>query len=224
MNRIEELFSAVKGSDLIRVRELIEADPDLLEARSPEGLSPLMIALYFGQTGIGDFLLSQMFEVSFFEAVALGRADYVEQLIRNSEECVSEFTPDGFTGLHLAAFFGQGEVVNVLLDYGANPNAVATGTTDVCPIHSAAAGRRPDSIVPIVQALLTYGARIDATQSGGFTALHAAAHSGNRALVRLLLEKGANAELRTDEGKTALDLAIEKADSVCIDLLNQYLD
>ena len=46
---------------------------------------------------------------------------------------------DGFTPLHLAAFFGGADAVRAILATGADPDADAENTFKVRPIHSAVA-------------------------------------------------------------------------------------
>jgi uncharacterized protein len=69
--------------------------------------------------------------------------------------------------------------------------------------------------------LLDEGADVNATQQGGWTALHGAAQNGDRELVELLLAKGADLQLRADNGQTALDLALLKGRQDVADLLDQ---
>ena len=81
---------------------------------------------------------------------------------------------DGFTALHLAAFFGQEEAAKVLLESGAELNLVARNASIiVTPLHSAAAGAHS----AIVKLLLEHGADPNASQDGGFTPLHSAART-----------------------------------------------
>ena len=77
------------------------------------------------------------------------------------------------------------------------------------PLHSAAAHHQPDVATGMARALLAHGADVNATQEGGFTALHAAAQNGNVGLIRLLLDHGANPQSRAQDGKTPLALALE---------------
>jgi ankyrin repeat protein len=138
-----------------------------------------------------------------FAAAALGDADQVAERLRADATGVTARTDDGFTALHLAAFFGTVEAVRVLLDAGADPCAVAGNAMMVTPLHSAVAHRDAH----IVGALLEAGAPVNAKQAGGYTALHAAALHGRDDLVQLLLDHGADPELATDEGTRAADHA-----------------
>ena len=60
---------------------------------------------------------------------------------------------------------------------------------------------------------------MNATQAQGFTALHAAAHNGDAELTRILLARGADPALTTDDGRAALSFAEENGDEGMIELL-----
>ncbi len=55
--------------------------------------------------------------------------------------------------------------------------------------------------------LLAFGANTNASQQGGWTALHSAAHRDYPALAGLLLAGGADADARSEDGRTALEMA-----------------
>lgn len=56
-----------------------------------------------------------------------------------------------------------------------------------------------------VELLLAAGAHIDAQHEDGDTALHHAIRMGHFAIVRLLVARGANQQIRNDEGKLPRD-------------------
>jgi ankyrin repeat protein len=62
--------------------------------------------------------------------------------------------------------------------------------------------------LPLARLLLDACADVNGHEEAGFTALHAAAESGDRDLASELLARGADREIRTSEGKTAADLAV----------------
>jgi uncharacterized protein len=59
----------------------------------------------------------------------------------------------------------------------------------------------------VAKLLLDHGARIDAADNRGRTALMIAAEAGHLEMVDLLIARGANRSLRDASGKSALDLA-----------------
>lgn len=108
-------------------------------------------------------------------------------------------------GLRLLAAVRQGDrrLVDDLLAAGADPNTRDRTSTHPVLLEAAIQGSEP-----IVAALLKGGAAVDLTSRDGWTALHAAAKLGRLAVVKLLVHRGANVELRTPAGETALDLAL----------------
>jgi len=165
-------------------------------SRDKQGLSPALHALYRGEIAEAESLLPD--EPNIFEAAAFGRQKRLGELLASDPGLAHAFSGDGFTALHLAAFFGHAGSVRLLLDGGADPNAVGRSAQigPVQPLHSAAATGR----LECARLLLAHGADVNARQSGGFTALHAAAASSDTELARLLLAAGADATAKTDDG------------------------
>ncbi|MNY67310.1 Ankyrin repeat protein [compost metagenome] len=58
--------------------------------------------------------------------------------------------------------------------------------------------------------LINAGANVNVVQQAGFTPLHAAAQQGDIELIILLLENGAEVDIRMEGGKLPADLAREK--------------
>ena len=141
-------------------------------------------------------------ELDVFEAAALGRTDRVGELLRTHPELARAYARDGFTALHLAAFFGAPGAARALLDYRADADAVARNPMRVTPLHSAAAAAERD----IVRMLLDAGADPNARQEGGFTPIHAAAQNGDYELYELLRSRGADEGAALDDGRTVADL------------------
>jgi ankyrin repeat protein len=167
--------------------------------------SALMQALYEGHHGDAETLARERGEDSLdiFEAAALGRAARVEALLARNRGLARSFSPDGFTPLHLAAFFRHDRVGRLLVAAGADVNAESRNEMRVQPLHSAAAAGNRE----LALALIDAGADVNARQRHGWTPLHAAAENGDVELVRRLLEAGAEATAKNDDGTTARDLA-----------------
>jgi ankyrin repeat protein len=200
----ERLFAAIDEGDDGAVAELLDLQPELAGARNGEGLSPVLHALYRGQAGLVEPILAANPPLDVFDAAAVGRTRGLEELLDADGSLAQVFAPDGFTALHLAAFFGQEDAARALLERGADVGAVARNPElQVTPLHSAAAASHGG----IVKLLLEHGADPNARQGGGFTPLHSAAQNDDRESVEALLAAGADASLATDEGRTPADLA-----------------
>jgi uncharacterized protein len=208
-----DLLNAIISGNTETVRTLIARNPVLLaSARDPQGVSAVMHAVYRGRKDIISILLAVHSGVDMFEAAALGQTQRVSELLSQSPSIVNDYSADGFTALHFAAYFLQPAVANILIEQHANVAAVAKNPTKVMPLHSAASSRN----VAVVRQLLAHGAPANARQQGGWTPLHAAAQNGDLETIDLLLQYGADPNARNDDGKTPTDLAQEKGDEQII--------
>ncbi len=105
---------------------------------------------------------------------------------------------NGDTALMIAAYKGNKNVVKAMLEKGAEANQ--TGWT---ALHYAAAVGDND----IVKILLEHSAYLDAESPNKTTPMMMAARAGKIMTVKLLLDEGADATLKNDQGLTAIDLA-----------------
>ena len=198
------VFELIDAGDEDELRDELDLDPDLAGTRNADGLSPVLYALYNGKADLVEPLLAANPPLDVFDAAAVGKTRGLEELLDGERDLVTAWSRDGFTALHLAAFFGQEEAAKILLERGAEVHLVARNASiHATPLHSAAAGSHP----AIVKLLLEHGADPNAAQDGGFTPLHSAAQSDHRESAEALLEAGADPSLVNDEGKTPADLA-----------------
>jgi Ankyrin repeats (many copies)/Ankyrin repeat len=120
----------------------------------------------------------------------------------------------GDTPLHLAAAGHRVEIVRLLLDVGADPNATANHRRSG-PLHYAADGYvtgpdwEPERQVSTVRCLLDAGARINAQDRNGATPLHRAVRTRCASAVVCLLAGGADPRTRNKSGSTAFHLAVQ---------------
>ena len=161
--------------------------------------SRILPALYGGNVDEARRLAGAAPQLDIFEAAGLGNAGAVRELLQRTPSLARAVGADGFTALHLAAFFGTPECVSALLAAGADPAMPARNPMLVMPLHSAVSRRKAEN----VRVLLDAGAPVDARQQGGLTALHAAAHNGDRRVVTMLLRRGADRAIIDAAGKTA---------------------
>lgn len=201
---VADLWEAIAAGDEDAVREHLANRPEAAGTRNAAGLSPVLHALYNGRRAVADILLEANPPLDVFDAAAVGRTRGLEELLDADPELARAWSPDGFTPLHLAAFFGQADAVELLLQHEAEVDVVARNADiHVAPLHSAASGGHAE----IVKRLLEHGADPNAAQDGGFTPLHSAAQNDDRDSVEALLAAGADPARANDEGKRPADLA-----------------
>lgn len=211
----EGLFEAIQRGDASRVRELLDAAPDLLRARAADGASGVLLAVYWGHRDLVALFEERGVLLNLFEASAAGRQERVAELLDRAPSLVRGFSDDGHTALGLAVFFGHDEIASLLLQSGADVNAASKNSQRVTALHAAVARRN----ARLVLELLMRGAEPDAVQAAGFTALHSAAFHGDREITELLLSYGADPRRKTTDGKTPADLARERGNMELVPLL-----
>lgn len=200
---MEELFAAIKEGDAKRVRALVEEDPVRASARDESGLSAVLTALYHRQDEALEALLAAGPELDVLDAAATGRLDVLRAHVEADQEALAARSPEGFTPLHLAAFFGGGPAVRLLLGAGMDADADQDNPARVRPLHSAVAARDHDAAA----ALLEAGADPNTAQQGGFTPLLAAAHHDDAEMAELLLRHGADRTLAAEDGRDPAAMA-----------------
>jgi uncharacterized protein len=197
-----EIIAAVCAGDTARVQALLALDPSLLEARDGNGLSAIQLARYHGRLDMVALLLARHPILDIFEAATVGQAGRVSELLDRDSGAVRAISADGFTPLHLASYFGHGDVARRLVRRGADVMSVSRNAMAAQPLHSAAAGRN----LVATEYLLKHGAAVNARQAGGWTALHTAAANGDVAIVGMLRNAGAR-QIAADDGTKPADLA-----------------
>ena len=164
MVELEKLVEAAKAGDDAQVRALIDGDPKLVVQRLPSGESPLMAALYRGQRHVVSLLVELGAEIDVFVAAATGNSVALQKVLKQPG-ALNAFAYDGWTPLHLAAFFGQLDVVMTLLAAGADVHAVSRNSLKNTPLHAATAGKHS----AVALCLLGHGADDQVNDAGGYS-------------------------------------------------------
>jgi len=125
-------------------------------------------------------------DLTVFEAAALGALEALIERCEEDPSRVSAYAEDGWTPLHLAAFFGNLEIARELLRRHAVVDARSLNG-NVTPLQSACAGDHP----LVASLLIAAGADVHAKQDSGHTALDSARRNGNAEIVEVLVTAGA---------------------------------
>jgi ankyrin repeat protein len=129
-----------------------------------------------------------------FEAAALGRTHRLRELLAEDESRANAFGDDGFHPLGLACFFGHVDAARALLDHGADVNMLSKNENiQTAAIHAAAASNEEGTD-----------------------------ESTRYELVELVLDHGADPNLRQGGGFRAIDAARQNGDKRVEALLRDH--
>lgn len=159
-----------------------------------------------------------------FQAAQTNKYEEVKEILDFNTELVNYENDEGLTPLGYAAHFGNKDVVQILLQYGADVNAVSHSKIPYIPsntaLHAAIAGERN---LDVIRLLLKSGARTNILDSNGQTCLHSAAfHNNSDEIIKLLIEHDAPLHVKDNEGKTAYDIAREQDNEQIAVLLSKH--
>jgi ankyrin repeat protein len=152
----------------------------------------------------------------FFKAVKDNEIAKVKEYLAKDPTLVKAVTSDFLkeTALAISSFNGNKEIVELLLQNGADPNVF--DDMGIAPIIGAARTNRAE----IIEMLIKNKADIKIkTKNGEETALHYAAEFNSGDAAKILLANGADKTAKTTSGKTPLDIAKDKKSDKVIDLL-----
>ena len=217
-------IDAIKAGEFERVKAMVSADPTLINARSRTGDSAILTAVYHRQKEIVNLLVARGAAMTIFEACAAGEIERVERLLEQSASGVvgapgiNDYSADGWTPLHLAAFFGHAKIAELLIAHHADVLARSRGANGNTPLHAALAGNHTF----VAGVLIGHGADVNAADAQGWRPLHLAAANNNMDAIEALIAQGADVHAPNGEAKTALSLATEKNHREAAALLRRH--
>jgi ankyrin repeat protein len=212
------LFDAIKAGEFERVKAMVTANPALVTARARTGESAILTAVYHQQKEIANLLVARGAPLTIFEACAAGELERVERLLDDDGLAVAAYSDDGWTPLHLAAFFGHTKIAEVLLARGADARARSRNPTGNTPLHAALVKNH----TMVAGLLLGASGDVNAADAAGWRPLHLAAANSNIELMTLLIAQGADVNAPNGEGLTPYALAQQKNQREAAALLRRH--
>jgi ankyrin repeat protein len=152
----------------------------------------------------------------FLAAAAAGKIATVAEQLKHGVDPDAKDETSLKTALHHATEHGHEDIVLLLLEYGANVNAIEKAGSSVLHIALEMGN------VEIVKFLLDYGANVNTSQTDGSSLLHKAIETGHIEIFALLLQYGGNVNATQKYGSSLLHLAVETDQVEFIRLLLAY--
>ncbi|HET9269069.1 MAG TPA: ankyrin repeat domain-containing protein, partial [Vicinamibacterales bacterium] len=201
------LHWAAERGDVEMVDLLLRAGAKVM-ARTREGVLPLQLAAITGSAPMIDRLLkagadpnaplTPAGDTAVMMAARTGATGALRVLTEAGADVNAKETWGGTTALMWAVSEGHGDAVKLLLGAGADVNARSNYV-------AAANGRGFEGRTPVANRAEP---KTEEFASGWLTPLMLASREGDEALVRMLVDAGADVNAVAGDGKTALSLAI----------------
>jgi ankyrin repeat protein len=202
------LHEAIRRNDAAAIEALIKRGADV-KAPTRYGVTPLGVAALNGNAAIARKLLDAGADVNaatpggetaLMTAARAGSVETVRLLLDRGADVRAKTSPRGQTALMWAVTENHPEVVKLLASRGAEVNARTAVTMPKGEYVPARAGGASGNGISRQRAL--------PTADGGMSPLLFAVRDGNRAMVRLLLELGADLEQTSGNHTSPLLIAL----------------
>jgi ankyrin repeat protein len=171
---VTPLMTVARTGELDILRLLLEAGADVNASEPRRGQTALMWAIGFGYPDASRLLIDSGADVT--ARTTKLKEDYTPMEIEGYTKNVSGTAQGGYTPLMFAARTGDLASARLLLDKGADPNAVSAA--DGGPLEIASAAGHED----LALMLLDAGADPNRADANGMTALHYAMRDGLKVL------------------------------------------
>lgn len=206
-----ELHLAVLGRTSHDLETLLKNDRTKVDSQDVNGRTPLLWAAWRGDTTSVVLLLKYGADInkgdrdSYTPLARASQAAHLStvQILLTANADLRATTSWGHQPIHLASEnrFNGHRVVDELLEWGANPNALSIGSGT--PLHNAA----NFGSIRTMTSLIAHGVNIDELGQNGSTAAMVALYCWNEASFIYLMEAGARLDIVDDSGLNIVQLA-----------------
>ena len=233
----DELHNAALAADLSRVTYLVTKKGANINGKGDDGETPLHLAVINGDTEMMSFLLDHGARINepdsdSYSPLALAGArnktGAIKLLIARGADLEAPI-PGGYTPLFIATAEGKLAGAALLISAGAKCRG-GFGPQQLTLLMAVATQKPPErrlvqvmqkvSPVQLAEQLIAHGAEVNATSSRGVTALMIAAAHDNAPMVGVLGNAGARADMKSAEGQTAMDIAVQNGSEAAARMLS----
>ena len=205
------VHDAVNSGDLELLKGIITENGSMLETKNDLGLSPLNLAAVNGNMDVFNYLVKAGADIKttdregsnlLHNATANNHLKLVKYLVEELKFDVNSTDNLQMTPLMFASEKGNYELLNYLIDKGADINAATPNKTNVLML-SAYGGN-----LDVVKRLLDLGLDINERNDYGAAVITYAAYRGHLDIVEYLIEQGADYHIFSHSGESPLSWAI----------------
>ena len=214
--QIAPLYYVAALGHLCLAQRLLLTRPQDLRAKDDRGCAPFHIAVLAGKVEVSQLLIRHSVDLNIRDiedhnllhmAAWKGHIEIVQMLLENdgaTKVFINAPNKNGQTPLHLATQHNRHNIVELLLKFGADPNA--KDNDDMTPLFFTSQSARSRAVVKL---LLARGARVDVRNKNRQTPLHVASQHVNHNNMELLLKSGAVVDEQDNDKMTPLLLAAQ---------------
>ncbi|KAJ6227061.1 ankyrin repeat [Anaeramoeba flamelloides] len=201
------LHYATESENIEMVKMLIRSGANT-ELRDFDGLTAYEIARLKGNKILCDQFLSLKGDSLIHKAAKEKNQKEVLRILKQNSLEAQNIDKFGKTPLHISAEMGDIPTIKILLNYGANINALSFNKNP--PLYTAI----KEDHIDTVKFLVKKGAEININERADvvLSALHLAVERDNLPIVKYLLSQGSfiNERMKIQEGITALIIAVQR--------------
>ena len=183
----------------------IKSNGERGETSLQEAVSPPKLGTPEEHRAVAELLIADGAYYDIGSASALDDVARVKALLAEDPSLAQKSLEFDMTALHWSARAGAVETTQLLLDHGAEPNAL--NRSHRTPVQLASELNRAD----VIRLLADAGADLNTQDKKGRTPLHRATYEGMVAAAEALLAAGADPTMTNKKGKTAFEIACKDA-------------